>query len=658
MAQISLGRQSSTSQPARRLSIGSIPIPVWLPPIAVVLVGLALRLYQVTHYSLWVDEVYTVEYARLPWDEVLGLRGAYDNHPPLYYAIVKAFALVFSEPMAARAFSVITGTATIVVLFLMVRRLVNYPAAVLSSLLLALSPLHVWYSQDGRMYAPTVFAVCLSYYALLRFLEKPRSVPWGVAYALTLLLAMFMDYSALYGLAPQIALVGYLSWRARQIPKTWLIAGGAAGLLYLPWAFELVRTIVDIPGTRDFLHVTRTKIYESTLTVLGLPGQGSYYWGDVMTPWREWEQLRPAAVAIVAGLIFLSAATLCGRYRLAFITGLSVLAGTIATAAILSYLVSPGYADRTVTFAVLGWAILAGSAPFGRVPNGARTISLTALAIIVALSSVTLTNIYREAQKEPYKSAAAAAADGAMHGFPVYADEFMGTAVTAYHEDVTVRRPTEFGRSPALIHAYGDYEWTAVENEAIAERLDDLGFQRVLHQRFEDPVSRAPTVDLWVRESASLGTAIPVPAFPEGLSRVGGDAGWRLLSSEIEVIAGTSTAQELVIYGNSQAENPARLAQLAKPNHLYLVGLDYWVEIPAVSVAAITLQCMSADEGSLLEQTTFLTGGPLTTAGWQRSRVGVICPEETAWLDISLSNAAVGELRFRNIRLSEISPIG
>jgi 4-amino-4-deoxy-L-arabinose transferase-like glycosyltransferase len=655
MAQLTLPGRSAQLRPLSRIWSHLAELASWLVPAGIILLGLALRLLRVDDYSMWVDEVYTVEYSRLPWVEVLGLNGAYDNHPPLYYAVVKAFALVFPETVAARAFSVLTGTATIVVMYLITKMLVNRPAALLSSLILAISPLHIWYSQDGRMYAPTAFMVCLSYYLLLRLLGNP-GVWAGTAYGVSLLVAMLMDYSALYGLAPQAALVAYISWQNRRWPKEWLVVSGAAGIIYLPWAIQVVRTIIEIPGARDFLFVTRTKIFDSILTVMGLPGRASYYWGDVSTPWSEWSQIRPAAVALVAAILFLSAVTLCGRYRLAFITGISLLLGTVITAAVMSYLISPGYADRTVLFAVFGWVLLAGSAPFGRVPNGARSISLVAITGLLVLSSVSLGNIYLDAQKEPYKSAALTAAGGALYGMPIYADEFMFTAISAYDGDVVVRSADELGRAPALMHSYGDYVWRESENLAVHEELEDQGYERVLHQKFPDPWSTAPTVDVYVRESANLGEAFDLPRWPVGYERHGEDVGWQLLASETEVETSVTGRQELVIYGSSLAERPASIAVPAAGDHLYLISLDYWIEIPTVGSAAVTLTCTAPDDGSLLTLTTQLTAEALEDPGWQRARTGIICPSESTALRLSLSNAAVGELRFRNIRGSEVSP--
>lgn len=656
MAQLTLPGKPAQLRPLSSLWSQAVGLSSWMLPAGIILLGLLLRLVRLDEYSLWVDEVYTVEYSRLSWADVLGFNGAYDNHPPLYYAMVKAFALVFSDPMAARMLSVITGTVTIAIMYALARMLVNRPAALLSSLILAVSPLHIWYSQDGRMYAPTAFAVCLSYYVLLRFLGKP-GVWWGIGYGLTLLLAMLMDYSALYGLAPQVAVVGYISWKSRRLPKEWLVVSGATALIYLPWAVQIVRTIIEIPGARDFLFVTKTKIFDSILTVMGLPGRASYYWGDVPTPWSEWSQLRPAAVALVAALLFLSAVTLCGPYRLAFATGISLLLGTVVTAAVLSYLVSPGYADRTVLFAVFGWVLLAGSAPFGRVPNGARSLSLIALAGLLVLSSISIGNIYRDAQKEPYKSAALTAADGAVFGMPIYADEFMTTAISAYDEDVVVRTIGEFGRAPAVFHSYSDYSWLAEENLAVNEELEAQGYERVLHQKFEDPWSTAPTVDLYVRQSANLGAPFEFPRWPEGYERRAETVGWQLLAADTEVQTSVTGSQELIIYGSSLAERPSSIVMPAAADHLYLVSLDYWIEIPAVGSAAVTLTCMSQDDASLLRLTTNLTAEALESPGWQRARTGIICPEETTMLRVSLSNAAVGELRFRNIRGSETSPM-
>src|SRR5215203_4783323 len=87
-------------------SVVSLLVPgrlVWL----VVLIGAALRLYRYDALSLWVDEGLTVGFGRLPWDTVLGLHGAYETHPPLYFVLAKAAGLFAPELTAGRLVSVV-----------------------------------------------------------------------------------------------------------------------------------------------------------------------------------------------------------------------------------------------------------------------------------------------------------------------------------------------------------------------------------------------------------------------------------------------------------------------------------------------------------------------------------------------------------------------
>ncbi|HVG00225.1 MAG TPA: glycosyltransferase family 39 protein, partial [Chloroflexia bacterium] len=168
----------------------------------VVLLGGLLRFYGYDRLSLWLDEGYTVMFSRLPWDQVLGLHGAYDPHPPLYYALVKLMSSVASEVSAGRLLSVVAGTLSIPVVYALGRKLFNPWAGLAASVALALSPLHVWYSQEARQYAIGFLLVALSYYALLSFYREPRW-SWALLYGASTLASMYIDYSPLYALLPQ-----------------------------------------------------------------------------------------------------------------------------------------------------------------------------------------------------------------------------------------------------------------------------------------------------------------------------------------------------------------------------------------------------------------------------------------------------------------------
>ncbi|TXG80960.1 MAG: hypothetical protein E6R14_08460, partial [Thermomicrobiales bacterium] len=50
----------------------------WVALTGIVLLGLAVRLLRLDDLSLWLDEIYVVDYIRRPWKTVLGFDGAYD----------------------------------------------------------------------------------------------------------------------------------------------------------------------------------------------------------------------------------------------------------------------------------------------------------------------------------------------------------------------------------------------------------------------------------------------------------------------------------------------------------------------------------------------------------------------------------------------------
>ncbi|HEY0069658.1 MAG TPA: glycosyltransferase family 39 protein, partial [Chloroflexia bacterium] len=260
---------------------------------AVLLLGGALRLFHLDALSYWLDEGITVYDTRREWDVVFGLHGRYAEHPPLYHVLAKLFAVVFPDNIAARVLSFVTGTLTIVVLYFLVVALLNRRAAIVACLALAISPLHIWYSQEARMYAPTMFAVALSYLMLVLFYKSPQT-RWAAGYGVSVLAAVYMDYSAMYALAPQVLLVLLTLWKHRRRSVPLIVAGVVAVLLYPPWFPQMMATAEQWRGQRDsYLAPTPYRVSTSILSVIGAGGDASttgephvgYYWGLKYTAW-------------------------------------------------------------------------------------------------------------------------------------------------------------------------------------------------------------------------------------------------------------------------------------------------------------------------------------------------------------------------------------
>lgn len=148
-------RWPPTSNPARTAL--SHPL-TWL-----FLLALAVRLVGLTYHSLWFDEVMSTFWAARPPIEIwqVGLALDQDKHPPLYYLMLHAWTGLFGgDDWTVRSMGALIGALAVLPTYGMGMRLGGRHTAFLGSLLLALNPYLVWYSQEARMFMPaTTFAL-------------------------------------------------------------------------------------------------------------------------------------------------------------------------------------------------------------------------------------------------------------------------------------------------------------------------------------------------------------------------------------------------------------------------------------------------------------------------------------------------------------------
>lgn len=82
------------------------------------MIAAALRLLFLGDHSLWVNELFSIRYARLGLHELLAGVAANDNHPPLYYALLRYWVLAFGESkFAVRSLSAFIGVLTVAVVY-------------------------------------------------------------------------------------------------------------------------------------------------------------------------------------------------------------------------------------------------------------------------------------------------------------------------------------------------------------------------------------------------------------------------------------------------------------------------------------------------------------------------------------------------------------
>jgi uncharacterized membrane protein len=134
------------------------------------ILGLGLRLYDLGGESIWFDEAVSVMASKLGFlEQIRWSLASSDNNPPLYYAFLRVWVLLFGDSeFAVRLPSAIFGSFSILLIYIVGALLFNKKTALLSALVLAVSVFHINFSQEGRVYA------LLAFLALLLFLFKER----------------------------------------------------------------------------------------------------------------------------------------------------------------------------------------------------------------------------------------------------------------------------------------------------------------------------------------------------------------------------------------------------------------------------------------------------------------------------------------------------
>lgn len=171
----------------------------------VFIIGLVLRLISLNQ-SLWIDEATTMNVARnFSFTDIITKFAPGDFHPPLYYIFMKLWVSVFgTSEIAGRVPSVIFGVATIYVIYLIGKKIFNREVGFTAALLLSTSGLHIYYSQEARMYSLTALLVSLAVFSFVRVAKLQRNPPkeedrvgnW-IVFAILIALIGAVDYIAL-----------------------------------------------------------------------------------------------------------------------------------------------------------------------------------------------------------------------------------------------------------------------------------------------------------------------------------------------------------------------------------------------------------------------------------------------------------------------------
>jgi 4-amino-4-deoxy-L-arabinose transferase-like glycosyltransferase len=165
-------------------------------------VGTILRLFHLGTKSLWMDEAASIGLARMSWHKYAWVWWMQEGNMTAYYLMLRPWLHFGQSEAWIRLLSVLFGIAAIPAIFFLARRLTDNPTALFAAALLAVSPAHVYYSQEARSYSLTLFLVLLSSFFFARAVQQGRGKDWAL-WALFSILAVYAHYFAVLVLVCQ-----------------------------------------------------------------------------------------------------------------------------------------------------------------------------------------------------------------------------------------------------------------------------------------------------------------------------------------------------------------------------------------------------------------------------------------------------------------------
>ena len=198
----------------------------------IVLVGAALRFYDLGRESYWFDEVYTVHMAQEGLDQLLAVKEL--DWPPVYYVLIHYWVRLFgTAETATRSFSAVAGVAATTLTYLVGRELFGKSVGLLSALLMAMSEFQIYYSQETRFYSLFLLATLVSFLFFIRALRTNRTSQF-LLYAASSVLVFYCGAFGIFVLAAQ-NLHFLLRWtKYRETRAKFLLCQGAILLAIAP----------------------------------------------------------------------------------------------------------------------------------------------------------------------------------------------------------------------------------------------------------------------------------------------------------------------------------------------------------------------------------------------------------------------------------------
>ncbi len=198
----------------------------------------------------------------LPWWTNL----SFHDHPPLFFLVQHLFFALFGDSLFfARLPSALAGIASIVLIFLIGRRVFkDERAGLLMALLLGINHIHSWISRSALMESVQILAALACLYLFLLFLEDAKKWFWVGA---LLGISFLIKYTSIF-LVPVFAVILLMKYRQLFLRKELWYACALAAVIFSPvlmYNFNLYRSVGHFDLQFAYLFHQATPEWQASL---------------------------------------------------------------------------------------------------------------------------------------------------------------------------------------------------------------------------------------------------------------------------------------------------------------------------------------------------------------------------------------------------------
>ncbi|MBE9125739.1 MULTISPECIES: glycosyltransferase family 39 protein [unclassified Coleofasciculus] len=204
-------------------------------------------------------------------DTVKGLAIEETQLPPLYFLMTRFWVQLLGHSVAVtRSLSALLSLLVFPCLYWLCRELFEFPlVGWVAITLMAVSPFHVLYAQEARMYSLWTVTILLSSAALLRAVRVNTKGSWGL-YSVTLALGLYTHLlSVLVAIAHVIYIAVIERFKLSKVARAYLFASLGGFLIFSPW---LLVVIIHFYGTGGVTGWTGNSLSLLTLVKIWILG--------------------------------------------------------------------------------------------------------------------------------------------------------------------------------------------------------------------------------------------------------------------------------------------------------------------------------------------------------------------------------------------------